>query len=279
MDRNNRIKLLLPVIGCCALLMLSQIAADMIFTIFIVAGMNIDGMTSAEADALLYEHLSAYNNEIMILSYVFTLIGLVVWARLAKKTFVQHTALDLKTTKPIGVLSLLAGVAANIWFGLMVGMIPWPDSWVEEYLDASSALVGHSLPLEILAIVVFAPLVEEILFRGMVFRYLSMALPAGAAVVFQGLLFGGMHGTMIWIVYASILGCIFGYVRARTGSLHATILMHMGFNAGSYLFSYLAVQWGESGMALLVGLLGSAALFLLMLYGIEYRLDNENKAS
>ena len=83
MDRNNRIKLLLPVIGCCALLMLSQIAADMIFTIFIVAGMNIDGMTSAEADALLYEHLSAYNNEIMILSYVFTLIGLVVWARLA----------------------------------------------------------------------------------------------------------------------------------------------------------------------------------------------------
>ena len=275
MDRNSRIKLLLPVIGCCALLMLSQIAADMLFTIFIVAGMNIEGMPTAEADAMLYEQLSAYSNEIMILSYAFALVGLCVWAKLAKKPFFEHTGLSLKTTKPIGILCLFAGVAANIWFGLMVGLIPWPDSWVEEYLEASSALAGHSLPLEILAVVVFAPLVEEILFRGMVFRYLRRALPAGAALIFQGLLFGGMHGTMIWIVYASVLGCVFGYVRSRTGSLHATILMHVGFNGGSYLFSYLAEQWADGGFAILVGLIGSAALFLLMLYGIEYRIDNE----
>ncbi len=272
MDRNKRVKMLLPVLGCCALLLGAQVAADMIFTIFIVAGMDIEGLSAAEADAILYERLTERSNEIMLLAYGITLIGLFVWAKLAKTPFTVHTGLNLKTTKPIGVLALLGGVAANIWFSLMLGLIPWPEAWMEEYVDASASITSGSLPVEVLAVVLLAPIVEEILFRGMVYRYLSVALPASAALLFQGMLFGGMHGTMIWIIYASVLGCIFGYVRSRTGSLHATILMHMGFNGGAYLFGYLAEQWGDSGSAVLLGLLGSAALFLLMLYGIEYRM-------
>ena len=272
MERNNRVKLLFPVLGCCGLLMGSQIIADLIFTAIIIAGMDISGIPAAEVDAMVYERLTEYGNEIMLLSYAFTFVGLLIWAKLAKTPFMTHTGLNLKTTKPIGILSVLAGIAGNFWFSMMVGFFPWPEKWVEEYDAASSAITSGNLMVELLAVVLFAPLIEEILFRGMAYRYLAMALPAGAAIVFQGMLFGGMHGTMIWIVYASILGCIFGYVRRRTGSLHATILMHIGFNGGSYLFMAFAERWGESGGAILGGFLASAALFLLMLYGIEYRI-------
>ena len=278
MNRNERVKMLIPVLGCCGLLLGAQLIADLIFTVYFVLDMGIGNIPTAEADAILYEKLMEHSNEVMLLAYCLTLIGLLIWAKVVKNPFFVHTGLNLKTTRPIGVLSLLAGVAANIWFSLMLGLIPWPETWVEEYLDASAAITSSSLPIELLTVVLLAPLVEEILFRGMVYRYLSMALPAGAAILFQGMLFGGMHGTMIWIAYASILGCIIGYVRSRTGSLHATILMHIGFNGGSYLFGYLINQWEDSGSALFLGLFVSAVLFLLMLYGIEYRVGDQSES-
>lgn len=278
MDRKARLKILLPVIGCCMLLLGAQLIADLIFTVFIVAGMDIDGIPAAELDALLYEKLMEYSNGIMLVAYLITMLGLFVWAKKAKRPFAEHTGLNLKTTTPIGILALVAGVAANFWFSLMLGMIPWPEMWVEEYEAAASVITTGGPVLEFCVVVLLAPIVEEILFRGMAYRYLCLALPAGAALVFQGMLFGGMHGTTIWIIYASILGCILGYVRRRTASLHATILMHMGFNGGAYLFSYFASQWGDSGTAVMLTLVASAAMLLLMLYGIEYRMGELTKS-
>lgn len=277
MNRNSRLKMLLPVIGCCMLLLGAQLIADLIFTVWIAAGMNIDGLSAAEADALLYEKLMEHSNGIMLVAYLIAAVGLLLWAKAAKRPFAEHTGLNLKTTRPIGILALLAGIAANIWFSLMLGMIPWPEAWLEEYAEAASVITAGGPVLEFVTVVLLAPLIEEILFRGMAYRYLCAALPAGAALIFQGLLFGGMHGSMIWMIYASILGCIFGYVRRRTGSLHATILMHIGFNGGAYLFDCFIAYCGDSGMAVLGALITSAMLFLLMLYGIEFRMGEDQK--
>ena len=279
MDRKARMKLLFLVIACCMLLMGAQVVADMMYTVVIIGKMDVEGLPSEKVEEMLTEQLIQHSNEIMLLAYMLTFVGLFFWAKKAKTSFAVHTGLNLKTTRPIGILAFLAGVAANIWFGLMVGLVPWPESWIAEYEAASSALSSGNIWLELVAVVLWAPVIEEILFRGMVYRYLSMALPAGAALLFQGLLFGGMHGTMIWIVYASVMGCILGYVRKRTGSLHATIFMHIGFNGGAYLFAELVKWWGDSGTSIVLSLVCSGALFLLMLYGIEYRMGDleENK--
>lgn len=274
MDQKARMKLLLLVIACCALLMCAQIVADMTFTVVIMANMDISGLSDAQVEEMLAEKLAQSGNGIMLLAYALTFVGLLFWAKKAKTPFAVHTGLNLKTTKPIGILAVLAGVVGNIWFGLMVNLISWPESWMEEYDAASSAITSGNIWVEVIAITLMAPIIEEILFRGMVYRYLSMALPAGAALVFQGLLFGGMHGTMIWIVYASVMGCVLGYVRKRTGSLHATILMHIGFNGGSYLFAELLKWWGERSASIVLSLVVSGALFLLLLYGIEYRMES-----
>lgn len=274
MDRKARMKMLLLVIACCLLLMGAQVVADMVFTVVIIAKMDVVGLPDEKVEEMLTEQLAQNRSGIMLLAYMLTFLVLFIWAKRTKTSFAVHTGLDLKTTRPIGILAFLAGVAANIWFGLAVGLFPWPESWIAEYDAASSALSSGNIWLELIAVVLMAPVIEEILFRGMIYRYLSMALPAGAALLFQGLLFGGMHGTMIWIVYASIMGCILGYVRKRTGSLHASIFMHIGFNGGAYLFAELVKWWGDSGNAIVLSLVASGVLFLLMLYGIEYRMGD-----
>ena len=120
MDQKARMKLLLLVIACCALLMCAQIVADMAFTMVIMANMDISGLSDAQVEELLAEKLAQNGNGIMLLAYTLTLLGLLLWAKKAKTPFAVHTGLNLKTTKPIGVLAFLAGVIANIWFGLMV---------------------------------------------------------------------------------------------------------------------------------------------------------------
>lgn len=280
MKKDPRLQFLLPMVGCCLLFLGAQVVVDLIFAVIFSMGLASSAGSAAELDALLYEKLMEQSNLLGIFSYGLVFLGLLIWAKKRKQPMIEFTGLQVKSGFAVGTLALLAGVFANFWFGLMLNLIPWPQAWLESYEAASSALSGGSLAVEILTVVILAPVVEEVIFRGLIYRYLTYMVPVGAAVVLQGVLFGGMHGTMIWAIYASVLGCVLGYVRRRTGSVRATILMHMGFNGGSFLFAWFAQQWGENGTAVLGTLAGTAALFLLMLYGIDYRTrDNEEKAA
>jgi len=60
-------------------------------------------------------------------------------------------------------------------------------------------------------------------------------------------LFGLMHGAQLgwtWgLVFVLIaVGVIFTFVRARTGSVFASFLLHLGYNSTIALFSILATQ-------------------------------------
>jgi membrane protease YdiL (CAAX protease family) len=101
--------------------------------------------------------------------------------------------------------------------------------------------------------VVFAPLVEETLFRGYLYPLLarltssvasSFGVEASAAVrhgvatsiVLTGVVFGLVHGYQLgWsvsLVFTLIaVGIVFTYVRARSGTVYASYLLHLGYNS------------------------------------------------
>lgn len=91
---------------------------------------------------------------------------------------------------------------------------------------------------------VFAPVVEEILFRGGVMGALR---PAGKrfAIVFSALLFGAFHGNLVQIPFAFLIGLVLGYVAAEY-SLGWCILLHWINNCvlGALLSPWPAVQGG-----------------------------------
>jgi len=101
--------------------------------------------------------------------------------------------------------------------------------------------------------VLVAPLVEETLFRGYLYplfarlisallRFFGIeaapALRSGilSSIVLTGVLFGLMHGAQLgwtWSLVSMLIlvGIIFTLVRARTGSVFASFLMHLGYNS------------------------------------------------
>lgn len=86
-----------------------------------------------------------------------------------------------------------------------------------------------------LMVCIFAPIFEEILFRGIILRgMLNSKLSPILAIVISGLIFGMAHLNPWQFVGAGLLGSIFGYVYYRTKSLLLPIILHALNNSLSY---------------------------------------------
>jgi membrane protease YdiL (CAAX protease family) len=79
-------------------------------------------------------------------------------------------------------------------------------------------------------VVVVAPLVEELLFRGAGYALLE---PFGQypAIILIGLSFALVHGLIAGFAVIFVFGAGLAYLRAKTGSIYPGMLLHASFNA------------------------------------------------
>lgn len=79
-------------------------------------------------------------------------------------------------------------------------------------------------------VIVAAPIVEELLFRGIGYALLER-FGRTAAVVLVGIAFGLMHGLVEGFPVIAAFGIGLAYLRLRTGSIYPCMLLHASFNA------------------------------------------------
>jgi membrane protease YdiL (CAAX protease family) len=93
------------------------------------------------------------------------------------------------------------------------------------------------VPVQILLIVIAAPISEEICFRGMLYGGLRERLPRLAAALIAGLIFGGLHAlTGVTAVPPLIFfGFVLCLLYEKTGSIWPCILLHMLNNSVALL--------------------------------------------
>lgn len=108
--------------------------------------------------------------------------------------------------------------------------------------DAGDELVkdGNRFVVVLFALVVmvFAPIVEELFFRGLFFAALrKRGFSALVTVLISGVVFAGFHFEPVRFFVLLPTGLILGLVRAKTGSTGASMLAHGLVNApGALLF-------------------------------------------
>ena len=111
---------------------------------------------------------------------------------------------------------------------------------VEEMFSSRTA----ALLLMSLAVLV-APLVEETVFRGYLYPLFARKLGVPAGIFITGVLFGMLHGMQLgwtWglVALLTFVGLVLTYVRARTGTVLASYLLHLGYNSMLALSMVLA---------------------------------------
>lgn len=114
-----------------------------------------------------------------------------------------------------------------------LGQEMWPASFEElayrhRIVNPTSWWGGVSA---LVALVLVAPVTEELLFRGWLLRDLNDAYGRGPALLWSSFLFGLVHFGFSAVIYATLAGLVLGAVALRTGSTLASIAMHAGVNA------------------------------------------------
>lgn len=136
-----------------------------------------------------------------------------------------------KVTLGHTLLFMFIGVILNFVVGIVISLIPWPEAWLSVYETQSSQLLEtEGFAMRFIAIVLAAPVMEEVIFRGMMQTYLSRAMPAWLAAAIQCIIFGVIHGTPLWMCYTFMLGILFTVCNKKTETLWTGIVMHIGFN-------------------------------------------------
>ena len=136
--------------------------------------------------------------------------------------------------------ALLIGSDLLTW---LIGREVVPGFMREAYL---SARTSGSLPLFFFAVVIVAPISEEIAFRGFLFRGLSASwLGVSGAMIATSSAWTAMHVQYDAFTLAQIflIGLLLGWIRWASGSTLLTIMLHMLANLTACIQAAIKVDW------------------------------------
>lgn len=157
-------------------------------------------------------------------------------------------------TKPLLISTLLV-FSSMFALNIFVQWFPLDDN-----LDGIFEGLSRN-PLGILGLAVLAPLLEEVLFRGAIqgslMHFFGRPWPA---IIVAALIFGIYHWNPVQVVYATLLGVIFGWIYYRTGSLLSVIVGHILNNTFAVIST---VAYSNADEAALAGGSPGIAAFLL----------------
>jgi membrane protease YdiL (CAAX protease family) len=129
---------------------------------------------------------------------------------------------------PVIILINLGWTQVIHWLGL-------PD----DQQDLIAVFANTKSPLVIAGMLVvacvLAPLYEELLFRGGLYRFCRQRLGRYSALLISGVLFGAVHANWASFVPLSMLGMILALAYEATGDIRVPIVAHGLFNLNTVL--------------------------------------------
>lgn len=197
---------------------------------------------------IVYEIYNSVNMEMsmwtVIISAAITIFIMLYLFNKDKKTdlrmpgFVRYERVPVRKyllILPLAVASMYAGSFISSFLAEIM-----PSWYSESYEQAEEALYSGSMFVQILSIVIFAPIVEELIFRGVVYNRIKRMSNKIAAAIISAVMFGVYHGNFVQGVYAFIIGLILVYSYEKYKSIAAPVLFHMSANGFSLLVTTLA---------------------------------------
>src|SRR6056297_2183091 len=180
------------------------------------------------------------NNERLItiltsFSYLIAAGGtLLIIIRQKKRIQPDYPVFVNKRTHPVTIIfSLLSALAIIILSEPLISMLPVSDFYKEMITRLNQK--GISI---LLMTVVFAPVLEELIVRGIILEGFLRNYSPWTAIILSSLIFGILHFNLVQFVGAFILGMFIGWVYYQTRNLLLPVLIHFTNNLLSYILVY-----------------------------------------
>jgi membrane protease YdiL (CAAX protease family) len=224
-----------PALLCLAIrFVVGQIFNNIVLRVGIAQG----DITPANISDMSYDspYMKTVYYGITILSGIITIIFGVYFMKRDKKT---HGLVNDRFQRN----SVLTWVAVTIISFGLIGFSGGITQLTAEYSPTHEQTIEIFAAMGnlyyIIAAVIFAPVMEEIICRGLIFKRLRSFMGFLPSALVSGAIFGVMHGNIVQGIYATVIGVVFAYIYEKKQSLVAPIIAHFllnGINALSMLF-------------------------------------------
>jgi uncharacterized protein len=180
------------------------------------------------------------------LTLILFLIGIANRAKL--QTIWKNSNTPMTTDIGMGILTWVISFPAVALISQLADLFIYFVFHVENYEQVAVRFLKTTLEtpslfvMAMISIIVFAPLIEEFLFRGLLQTWIKRMLGTKAAILIASFCFAFFHlagsqgiGNISLFVSLFALGCYLGFIYERQGSLLASISLHFTFNVVSAL--------------------------------------------
>ena len=197
--------------------------------------------------------------------YVLELLLFAVWYDYACVRGGDRKKNMKETLQPVNLLSIAmiaTGMCFFVNFQLPIVSKVLPEQVIMEF-ETMMDSIGYGIKLiPTLIALVFAPLAEELIFRGVMFYYLQKLFENHLgkrktfwlANIIQAAIFGVYHLNIIQGSYAFVVGLVLGYLMFQFESILAPVLAHMLHNfLSTFVWQVVVASMPDSNGAYAIG--------------------------
>lgn len=199
-------------------------------------GMKIVQELVYEEGDILSETISDHSSVLAALISLIAVLcsGIVLWLAFHKRDPLPCAAVQKKY---YGLAALTGALLAMGFNTIILYLYTVMQGDSELYAKAS---YNAALPLEmaIILYVIVSPIVEELLFRWLLYGRISNILGARLGIVLTAVFFGFYHGNLLQGIYAVIMGIFLALLLYLSDQILLPVLFHMAANAIVYSLAY-----------------------------------------
>ena len=198
---------------------------------------------------------------------------------IAKKSLIKKIDIsipDKRAFLPTFLVGFTGQFVTTLILGLLMNVLQvFPQEWIDA-LNQNGDMIDNANPaLSFFAVVILAPVFEEILCRGLILKTLNKTMNKWCAIVLSASIFGIIHGNPIQFIYATALGILLGWLYTKFDSILIPMLCHLAFNLVSQIAGYLDTE--NEAIAVLLALVMYVSIPIFIFSLVYFNITKFNK--
>ncbi len=215
-----------------------------IVSIFCIAGFSLNIVMGLVMGMLgVYKDFTLYMLLMMANSVIVMLCGSLICAKFCGGMKACIRKYEKKAGFLENFLLVVFGfsgcVTVNFILSIISMFVPFFESGSDMSFFENTDI--YSTILALVAIALAPAVCEEIAFRGLAMGNFA-DFGQGFAILLSSVFFGMMHGTLSGMIFAFTIGCLFGCIRKKSGSLVPSMIVHFLNNAYA-VFLIVFMKW------------------------------------
>jgi len=148
----------------------------------------------------------------------------------------------IKTSSDNIYYMVITGVALSIFTACFIQAVKLiPNDWISKNQESVNSLSNDEkyILFALISSMILAPIIEEIVYRGLIFKIISKASNPAIGIVISAMFFGFAHGNPLQGSYAFIVGLVLAYSYYKSNSIWVPIALHLAYNSAPIFTSGL----------------------------------------